>query len=224
MVIFVQNNERQHCDVTIDKMQICFPLDLLTVVSVLNLDLLGWIMVYWGDENLNRWSDFIFVTCSIFFNVHSPPLSWLYELSHLKWENPWYDASCLFQKKCAWERQEGWKSQTQGEKWNHFLLLGNCWTWVRGSVAAFRLPQFCRKNNRFGNGLLFALIWMFRACCILIVPFTRDNWLHHCTPFHGFWWTVMSWVSITCKGIGRSRRSKVEDCAWTQLHVLEVKR
>ena len=27
----------------------------------------GWLMVYWGDENLSSRSDFIFVTCSIFF-------------------------------------------------------------------------------------------------------------------------------------------------------------
>ena len=151
-----------------------------------------WTMVYWGDENLSCWSDFIFVTCSVFFQcrLYLPPPGWLYELS----QEPGGTMQVVSFKKMHMRTTRRLEVRLEARSGTTFCCLAivNCWTWERGSVAAFRWPQFCRKHNRFGSGSLFAMISMFRACCILIVPFTRDNCPHRCTPFHGFWWTVVS--------------------------------
>ena len=147
-------------------------------------------MVCWGDENLSRWFYFwhLFNLFSMSTLPPPPPPADLYELSQEP-SGMMQDVSLRKMRMRTTRRLKITDSRREVEP---LLLLSNCWTWVRGSVAAFRRPQFCTKNNRFGNGSLFALIWMFRACCILIVPFTRDNCPHRCTPFHGFWWTVVS--------------------------------
>ena len=102
-------------------------------------------MVCWGDENLSRWFYFwhLFNLFSVSTLPPPPPPADLYELS----QEPSGTMQVVSLKKMRMRTTRRLEITDSRPEVEPLLLLGNCWTWVRGSVAAFRWPQFYIITN-----------------------------------------------------------------------------
>ena len=133
----------------------------------------GRTMVYWGDDNLSRWSDF----CPLFNQLNlsqslsnhcpiylpsppippcpppPPPPGWLYELEKETVKEPRCTIQVVSFKKNRMKTIRRLEITDSRRKSGTTF----CWIWVRGSVRSFRWPHFYRKNHYQG------MLW--KKCC-----------------------------------------------------------